>query len=94
MRASEHLRNLSGEDWIAATCHAFNNIAAKCILGGRKMQGHLRQDYLFIDEFARLLAPAIAYAMVEDVFCKALWLERGLLDAVLVVSPVAGERSR
>ena len=94
MRASEHLRNLSGEDWIAATCYAFNNISARCILDGRKMQGHLRQGYLFIDEFARLLAPAIAYAKVEDVFCKALWLERGLLDAVWAVSPVAGERSR
>ena len=94
MRGSEHLRNLSDADWIAATCHAFNNISAKCILGGRKMQGHLRQDYLFIDEFARLLAPAIAYAKVEDVSSTALWLERGLLDAVLAVSPVAGERSR
>ena len=62
MRASEHLRDLSGEDWIAATRHAFTDTLATGTLDTRKMQGYLQQDYLFIDEFVRLLASAIAHA--------------------------------
>ena len=62
MRASEHLRDLSGEDWIAATRHAFTDTLATGTLDTRKMQEYLQQDYLFIDEFVRLLASAIAHA--------------------------------
>ena len=62
MRASEHLRDLSGEDWVAATRHAFTDALADGTLDARKMQGYLQQDYLFIDEFVRLLASAIAHA--------------------------------
>ena len=46
MRASEHLRNLSGEDWVAATRHAFTDTLATGTLDTRKMQGYLQQDYL------------------------------------------------
>ena len=62
MRASDHLRDLSGEDWVATTRHVFTDTLATGILDARKMQGYLQQDYLFIDEFVRLLASAIAYA--------------------------------
>ena len=62
MRASEYLRDLTGEDWAAATRHAFTDALADGTLDIRKMQGYLQQDYLFIDEFVRLLASTIAHA--------------------------------
>lgn len=62
MRASEYLRDLAGEDWAAATGHAFTDALADGTLDIRKMQGYLQQDYLFIDEFVRLLASAVAHA--------------------------------
>lgn len=62
MRASEHLRNLAGEDWAATTTHAFTDALADGTLDVQKMRGYLQQDYLFIDEFVRLLASAIVHA--------------------------------
>ena len=62
MRASGHLRDLSGENWIAMTHHAFTNIITTGTLYTPTLQTYLRQGYLFIDQFVRFLAPAIAHA--------------------------------
>ena len=94
MRARQNLRNRSNEDWIAASCHAFNTTLTGEILDGWKLQGYLRQDSRCINKFFRLLESAIAHAKVEDVFFTALWLEWGFLDAAWAKYPEAGETSR
>ena len=93
MRARQNLRNLSNEDWIAASCHAFNTTLTGEILDGWKLQGYPRQDYRCINKFFRPFESAIAHARVEDGFCKALRLEWGFLDAAWAKYPEAGETS-
>ncbi|MBO9408234.1 TenA family protein [Shimia sp. R9_1] len=62
MRPTDHLRELAGEDWIAATTHPFCAELAEGTLDLDKMRWYLAQDYQFIDGFVRLLASAIAHA--------------------------------
>ncbi len=61
-RPTDHLKSLARDDWQAATNHAFTNALVTGTLPHGKMLGYLRQDYLFIDGFMRLLASAIAQA--------------------------------
>ena len=62
MSATEILKTTCREDWIAATQHAFTDALADGSLPADKMIGYLQQDYLFVEEFVRLLASAIAHA--------------------------------
>jgi thiaminase/transcriptional activator TenA len=62
MRPTDHLQSLCAEDWQAATRHAFTDQLAAGTLPEDRMLAYLRQDYLFIDGFVRLLASAIAHA--------------------------------
>jgi len=62
MRPIDHLQSLCAEDWQAATRHAFTDQLAAGTLPEDRMLAYLRQDYLFIDGFVRLLASAIAHA--------------------------------
>ncbi|MEM1344766.1 MAG: TenA family protein [Pseudomonadota bacterium] len=62
MTPTEHLKASAQADWTAATTHPFTEALAAGTLDPRLMAGYLQQDYLFIDEFVRLLASAIAAA--------------------------------
>jgi len=62
MRPTDHLKSLCQSDWAAATDHAFTNDLVAGTLAQDKMLAYLRQDYLFIEGFVRLLASAIAQA--------------------------------
>jgi thiaminase (transcriptional activator TenA) len=62
MTATEYLKSQVGEDWTAATTHAFTDALASGSLKPEEMAGYLQQDYQFIDGFVRLLASAIAHA--------------------------------
>ncbi len=62
IRPTDHLKSLAAGDWQAATRHAFTTDLIAGTLAQDKMLGYLRQDYLFIDGFVRLLASAIAHA--------------------------------
>ncbi|SLN57915.1 multifunctional thiamine-phosphate pyrophosphorylase/synthase/phosphomethylpyrimidine kinase [Roseovarius gaetbuli] len=62
MRPTDHLKSLCQPDWTAATSHAFTNDLVAGTLAQDKMLAYLRQDYLFIEGFVRLLASAIAQA--------------------------------
>ncbi|MEM7068462.1 MAG: TenA family protein [Pseudomonadota bacterium] len=62
MKAHDHLKALTADDWTAATNHAFADALAEGNLDIEKMRGYLEQDYLFIDGFVRLLATTIAHA--------------------------------
>ena len=62
MRATDILRDQAHEDWNAATRHAFTDALAEGTLPKEKMIGYLQQDYLFVEEFVRLLASAVAHA--------------------------------
>ena len=62
MRPTDHLQSLCAEDWQVATRHAFTDQLAAGTLPEARMLAYLRQDYLFIDGFVRLLASAIAHA--------------------------------
>lgn len=62
MRPTDHLRQQALSDWNAATQHAFTDALADGSLSAEKMVGYLQQDYLFIEDFVRLLASAIAHA--------------------------------
>lgn len=62
MRATDHLKSLTGENWLIATKHPFTDALADGSLSAEKMAGYLQQDYLFVDQFVRLLATAIAHA--------------------------------
>lgn len=62
MRPTDALQDQTRDDWQAATRHAFTNALADGSLDRERMAGYLQQDYLFIDEFVRLLASAIATA--------------------------------
>lgn len=62
MRPTDHLRDRAGEDWTAATTHAFTQALADGSLPLEKMRWYLAQDYQFIGGFVRLLASAIAHA--------------------------------
>jgi thiaminase/transcriptional activator TenA len=62
MRPTDHLQSLCAGDWQAATRHAFTDQLAAGTLPEDRMLAYLRQDYLFIDGFVRLLASAIAHA--------------------------------
>lgn len=62
MRATQHLKSLAQEDWTAATTHAFTNALVDGTLDTERMAGYLQQDYLFVEEFVRLLAAMVANA--------------------------------
>ncbi len=62
MRATEQLKELNLENWTAATGHAFTDALGAGTLDLDKMRGYLQQDYLFVEEFVRLLAAAISNA--------------------------------
>lgn len=62
MRPTDDLKTRNQDDWHAATRHAFTDALVAGTLDPEKMAGYLQQDYLFIDEFVRLLASAIAHA--------------------------------
>lgn len=62
MRPTDHLKSLVAEDWQAATHHAFTDALADGSLSLEKMAGYLQQDYLFVEDFVRLLASAVAHA--------------------------------
>lgn len=62
MHPTDHLRSLTGENWQAATRHGFTDALATGTLPPAKMLEYLRQDYLFIEGFVRLLASAVAHA--------------------------------
>ena len=63
MRASEHLRDLSVKDWVAANRHAPTYAPPAGALDEWRIQGYLQRDYAFIDEFIRPLSSAIAHAL-------------------------------
>lgn len=62
MRPTDHLKSLVAEDWQAATRHDFTDQLAAGTLAADRMLAYLQQDYLFIEDFVRLLASAIAHA--------------------------------
>ncbi|MBT8155176.1 TenA family protein [Epibacterium ulvae] len=62
MRATEQLKQNCIADWQAATAHAFTGSLGAGTLDLDKMRGYLQQDYLFVEEFVRLLAAAISNA--------------------------------
>lgn len=62
MRATDYLKEQCQRDWTAATTHAFTDALDDGSLAPEKMVGYLQQDYLFIEDFVRLLASAIAHA--------------------------------
>ncbi len=62
MRPTDHLKSLCQSDWTAATSHVFTNDLIAGTVAQDKMLAYLRQDYLFIEGFVRLLASAIAQA--------------------------------
>ena len=61
-RPTDYLRDLSKQDWEAATRHAFCRELADGTLPLDKMRWYLVQDHKFIDGFVRLLASAVAHA--------------------------------
>lgn len=62
MRVTEFLKHQAGEDWLVATKHPFTDALADGTLDQDLVRGYLQQDYLFIDQFVRLLATTIAHA--------------------------------
>ncbi|MDO9638394.1 MAG: TenA family protein [Pseudotabrizicola sp.] len=62
MRPTDHLKSLCAADWTAATRHAFTDALAQGTLPAAQMLGYLRQDYLFVEDFTRLLGAMIAHA--------------------------------
>lgn len=62
MRATDYLKDKAQEDWLLATRHPFTDALANGSLDPDLMRGYLQQDYLFIDQFVRLLATMIAHA--------------------------------
>lgn len=62
MTPTEHLRSNVAADWNAATTHDFTTALADGTLDVDKMAGYLQQDYLFVGDFVRLLASAVANA--------------------------------
>ncbi|SHG81776.1 TenA family protein [Cognatishimia maritima] len=62
MRPTDMLKMKAAEDWILATRHPFTAALADGTLKSDLMRGYLQQDYLFIDQFVRLLATTIAHA--------------------------------
>ncbi|MGX0976709.1 thiaminase/transcriptional activator TenA [Roseovarius sp. MBR-51] len=62
MRPTDQLKSLVATDWQAATRHAFTDQLAAGTLPEALMLAYLQQDYLFIEDFVRLLASAIAHA--------------------------------
>lgn len=62
MRVTDRLKQKVAEDWMLATRHPFTAALADGTLEPDLMRGYLQQDYLFIDQFVRLLATTIAHA--------------------------------
>ncbi|CUI48698.1 TenA family protein [Cognatishimia activa] len=62
MRVTEFLREQARDDWNVATKHPFTDALADGSLDPDLMRGYLQQDYLFVDQFVRLLATTIAHA--------------------------------
>lgn len=62
MRATDHLKSLCAADWTAATTHEFTDALASGTLPEALMLEYLRQDYLFVEGFTRLLGAMIAHA--------------------------------
>lgn len=62
MRPTDHLKDLSADDWHAATRHPFTEALADGTLSEGAMLRYLQQDHLFLAGFVRLLASAVAHA--------------------------------
>ena len=62
MKPTDHLKSLCAPDWTAATTHEFTDALAQGTLPEAVMLGYLRQDYLFVEDFTRLLGAMIAHA--------------------------------
>lgn len=62
MKATDYLRSLVADDWHAATTHAFTDALADGTLDRNRMAGYLQQDYLFVEDFVRLLASCVAHS--------------------------------
>lgn len=62
MNPTKTLQSLAAQEWHAATTHAFTTALGDGSLCTDKMAGYLQQDYLFVEEFVRLLSSAIAHA--------------------------------
>ncbi|WP_108259822.1 TenA family protein [Mangrovicoccus ximenensis] len=62
MRPCEMLAESCRADWDAATDHDFCRALADGSLPRDKMAWYLGQDYLFVEEFVRLLAAAVSHA--------------------------------
>ncbi len=62
MRVTEFLKEQARADWNIATQHPFTDALADGSLNPDLMRGYLQQDYLFVDQFVRLLATTIAHA--------------------------------
>ncbi len=62
MRPCEMLAETCRADWDAATDHEFCRALAAGTLPRDRMAWYLAQDYLFVGEFVRLLASAVAHA--------------------------------
>lgn len=62
MRPTDHLKDLSADDWHAATRHPFTTALADGTLPKPTMLRYLEQDHLFLAGFVRLLASAVAHA--------------------------------
>ena len=61
MTLTETLRSEIQDLWTHATTHDFTNALADGTLDHEKLRGYLQQDYLFIEEFVRLLAAMISH---------------------------------
>lgn len=62
MTPTQTLQSNCAENWHAATHHAFTDALADGSIDRDIMAGYLQQDYLFVEEFVRLLASAVAHA--------------------------------
>ena len=62
MTPTQTLQSRCADDWHAATHHAFTDALANGTIERDIMAGYLQQDYLFVEEFVRLLASAVAHA--------------------------------
>lgn len=66
MRPTEELRQANDADWQAIAGHPFCRDLAVLRLPDPKMAAYLVQDHHFVEDFARLLASAIAHAPTID----------------------------
>ncbi|KCV81992.1 thiamine biosynthesis protein Thi4 [Actibacterium atlanticum] len=62
MTPTQMMQSKCTDDWHAATHHAFTDALTNGTIERDIMAGYLQQDYLFVEEFVRLLASAVAHA--------------------------------